>query len=258
MTFIVTGGETYSKYLFVLIGAYVFTPALVAIYFAKKEKIKLPIFNTKYIKLLYAFLLALAVVVLTAFFDLPFCKLRSPESFTKLMPTFIQNFSLVNQYILFLLLWITLGIVVSSIQFLGFLGLELMFSGYAWEKLKYLGFWKASWLIALYMGLWTSPLILVGIGYPGSPALGIPCSFIYCFLIVPIKIYLRIQSKVILTSALFFMLLTHFSNSFVYFFEMKNYLLSGVQGLTGFIALLFINLIIFLKTRKTPLLEYEL
>lgn len=257
--FIFFQGELLSKTFKVFIAVYFWIPGFIALFFAKKEKLILPFFKKKHNKLVLTFSLALVLVFISAFFSLPFCEMRSAESLKTLVPPFLDSFSFFNMLILFILFWILTGFfLVPTLYLFLFMGHELLFSGYAWEKLKILGFWKASWIIGLYRGLWVSPLVLLGVGYPGEPILGVFSMLLLCILIAPIKIYLRIVSKTILSPALFFGFFLHFSSLFFYVFKTDNPLFFGMHGLTGAVGVIFINLILFLKTRKTPLLEYEL
>lgn len=259
VSFIVFNGQFFSKNFKLFILVYFWVPGLIALYFAKKEKLKIPIFKRWRYSFLLAFISSITLAMVVAFFSLPFCQMRSSSSLKILLPSFLHGFAPSHMFLLFVLIWVGMGIfLVTTIQLFPLLGHELMFLGYAWEKMKFLGFWRASWVIGLYLGLWLSPLALLGLGYPGAPIWGIFCLIIHSILLTPIKVYLRLASKAILCPTLFFGLLLHFSNIFPYLFEIKNHIFFGVLGGAGIVALLFINLILFLKTRKTPLLEYEL
>ncbi len=259
VTFISFGGAALSHSFKPFVFLYMWIPGLLALFFTKKEKISIPVFKRRENKLFFVISIAILTFVLSTFFSLPFCHIRSIESLRLLLPAFLQRLSIVNTFVSFTLLWIFSGIVISIFFYmLGILGQELMFRGYAWEKLKHLGFWKASWVIGLVWGIWMAPLMWIGMEYPGSHTFAIGMKIIYSILLCPILIYLRIISKTILASAFFYGLLLHLSNLFPFLFQTTKHFHLGMQGLTGLSALLCINLILFLKTRKTPLLEYEL
>ena len=83
-------------------------------------------------------------------------------------------------------------------------GQELMFRGYAWEKLKTLGFWRASWLIGLIFGVWITPIVLIGMDYSAPDLMSAVVRIFICVLVSPIMIYLRAISKGLLVPILLF------------------------------------------------------
>lgn len=257
--FISLGGTILATGYKLFIFFYFWIPGLVALYYAKKENLKLPLWKRGGNKIGFSILLAIICVSIAAFFTFPFCEMRSSERLMLLLPRFLHSLSEPVMLLSFVVLWIMAGIVLTCILYLvGIFGQEIMFRGYAWAKLKQLGFWKASWLIGLFWGLWIFPMILIGMEYFESQFVGALIRVLYSVLLSPLLVYLRIISKGLLAPSIFFGVLHHVSSIFPYLFHDVDQFYLGMQGFTGLVALGLINLILFLKTRKTPLMEYEL
>ncbi len=257
--FIVFGGVVLSSAFKLFIVFLAWIPGLFAVFYAKNEGITLPIFKSSG-KVLFALVLGFCTIALAFLFSLPFCLVRPLSSMKTLFP-FVQ-YSLNASNAISSLLFssqILMMLVVSFVYYslVGF-GHELMFRGYAWEKLKFLGFWKASWLIGLIVGVWLTPITLVGMEYSAPDLMCFVVRMFICVLVSPIMVYLRVTSKGLLVPVFYFGILRSLSNLFPLLFHNADYIYLSMQGVVGIFSLLFINLILFLKTRKTPLLEYEL
>ena len=259
VAFIALGGAVLTTTFKFFLGIFMWIPGLLALFFSKKDGVSVPILRGGVSKLPFVVALALLTVTLATLFSLPFCQVRSIHALRMQLPLFLKNLSALNTYLSFIFLWLVSGIVLSLFLYMvGLLGQELMFRGYAWEKLKGLGFWKASWILGLMTGVWMAPLMFIGMEYPGSHVLAISLKVVYSILLSPILVYIRIMTRGIVASAFFFGLVHHLSNLFPFLFESRQHFYLGMQGLTGLFSLVFVNLILFLKIRKTPLLEYEL
>lgn len=253
------GGSIFHHSFKVFMCIFVWVPGIIAYHFAKKDHIKLPMFKLKGYDFFYMILLPIGIVFLAALVSLPLCEIRSSESLKILLPIFLQNMPLGSMFLCFVCLWILTGtILTATLYFAIIIGSELMFRGYAWEKLKYLGFWKASLVIGLIWGLWGAPIILIGMEYPEQQLYGVLVKSLYLILLTPLMLYIRIQTKALLACAFFYGFLIHLSNIFPYLLRISSGHNLGLQGITGLVTLGLINLILFLKIRKTPLLEYEL
>jgi len=74
-----------------------------------------------------------------------------------------------------LLLFLSIGQVLvagPTINAIVALGEELGWRGLLMHELKSLGFWRSSFAIGFFWGLWHLPLIVNGYNYPGYPILG--------------------------------------------------------------------------------------
>lgn len=259
LLFFSLGGAIYTTPYKIFMFVYFLVPGFLALYYSKKDKIKLPIIQRGHNHLHLAFLIAVGIVVLTIFFYYPFHQLRSAHDLKILIPKSMHFNKAVVMYGAFVIYWIFINVIMALFfHIYGGIGMEMLYTGYGWEKLKHLGFWKTSWILGLQNGIWIAPILMSSFRYPYRPFLSFMWILIFSVLFAPVRVYLRLISKSIICPALLVLLVNHFSNIFFYLFETQNHFLYGVYGLTGFVALIFVNLILFLKTRKTPLLEYEI
>ncbi len=238
---------------------YLWVPGFIGLYFAKKEGYSLPFFKPLLKAWPTVWVFPLILLALTMAFCLPYCEMRSIDSFRLLLPTFLQRMPPWQMLSTFTLLWITLGFVLSmSLHLVGYMGQEIMFRGYALEKVKHLGFWKASWISGALWGIWEAPLVLLVVKSSSDHLLEMVWKVLFCLLLSPIMMYIRLNSKTIAGPAIFYGSLLHCYNILPYVFNAENRLYFGGHGLTGFLALLFLNVFLLLKTSKTPFVEYEL
>jgi uncharacterized protein len=156
--------------------------------------------------------------------------------------------------------WIPLGITLLSgmiagitINFLFAIGEEIGWRGYLHEKLIHLGFWKMSGLIGLIWGTWHAPLILQGHNYPEYPVLGVFMMIIWCILLSPLFTLIRIKSGSVLPAGIAHGTLNGVAGISIVYMDGGHPLLNGIIGLSGFLALLIVNLIIWNKIRKKPI-----
>ena len=74
------------------------------------------------------------------------------------------------------LLFLSIGQVLMAgptINAIVALGEELGWRGLLMHELKSLGFWRSSFAIGFFWGLWHLPMIVNGYNYPGYPILGL-------------------------------------------------------------------------------------
>lgn len=259
LTFVFLGGSINSSYYKLFMFVFLLIPGLLAYYYAKREKIKLPLFRKGHNYLHLAFLIALGSIALIIFLYSPFYPFRPSYELRALVPKSMQHFGNFTLYLSFFIYWIFVSVGAALIYpVFGFMALEMMYMGYGWEKVKHLGFWRASWFLGLFWGIWATPLYITGFRYPGQFLGSFFWIIIYSVLISPVKVFLRLKSKTIICPAFLMVLMNHFSNIFFYIFEPQDNFLYGIYGTSSFVAMAIVNLILFLKTRKTPFLEYEI
>lgn len=142
------------------------------------------------------------------------------------------------------------GITINAI--LGF-GEEIGWRGFLLREFRALGFWKASLLIGFIWGLWHVPLtIFAGHNYPSTPILGVLMMTVSCMLISPILSLLTIKSRSVFPAAFFHGVINGSASLGIMIVSGGNpELLTGFNGLAGFIVLLAVNVIIFIRTRRT-------
>ena len=142
------------------------------------------------------------------------------------------------------------GITINAIFAFGE---EIGWRGFLLRELRELGFWKASLLRGLMWGPWHAPLTLfAGHNYPSNPVLGVLLMTVFCMLISPIMSFITIKSRSVFPAAFFHGVINASVPTGTMIVVGGNpELLNGLGGLAGFIVLLAVNVIIFIRTRST-------
>lgn len=176
---------------------YLWAPGILSLYFAKKEHLHLPVFKNS--RHLYLALSAAIAISLAAFLiTMPF---GTADTFS----LSLKNLVLKEQIKAFAGVFFQYYILISIIYLFLFLGGELYWRGYLWEKLKSKP--SAVWIIAFAWTLWTIPFLFFPIFKFSKPLTGLLQAAILNFSLTPVLLYHRIKSQSILTSALFCSLL---------------------------------------------------
>jgi hypothetical protein len=257
--FILLGGSLYSFFFIPFIFIYYWIPGLVALYFYQLEKMRIPIRFQLNSGFLWAGLISVVLGGFIILLSLPFSELRSMDYLKSIFPLFLSHFTPFTMIFLFTMLGVLFSLILGFTLYLPVAGgQEIMWRGYMWDKLKGFGFWKSALIIGFFSGIWRTPLILIGDVYPEHSYIGIPWIIIFSILLSPLLLYYRLQTRSVLGSAVFYGVLSSFTNVSVYLFVSPNYLMIGKEGVTGFIACLLFNLLLFIKVKKNPLLEYEI
>ncbi len=129
-------------------------------------------------------------------------------------------------------------------------GEELGWRGFLVDELKYMGFWRASFIIGFVWGVWHAPIILMGHNYPAHPVAGVLFMIIFTILLSPIFSYIRLKAKSVIAAAVLHGSLNATSGLAVILLKGGNDLLIGVTGLAGFIVLTVINVILFIIIKQ--------
>jgi len=142
--------------------------------------------------------------------------------------------------------WITLleglvaGLTINAVA--GF-GEELGWRGFLPRRLQHMSFFKVSLLIGFIWGVWHSPLILLGHNYPQHPQFGVLMMTIWCMLLTPLFLYVRLKSGSVIAAAIMHGTLNGTAGAAIILVRGGSDLSIGVTGLAGFIALaIFIGL----------------
>ena len=135
------------------------------------------------------------------------------------------------------------GATINAIA--GF-GEELGWRGFLQKELGFMGFWKSSALIGFIWGIWHAPLILLGHNYPQHPQLGVLMMTVWTVLLAPMFSYARLKSKSVIAAAIMHGTLNASAGIPLMLVKGGTDLTVGMTGLAGFIALLFINIGIYI------------
>jgi len=130
-------------------------------------------------------------------------------------------------------------------------GEEIGWRGFLYNELKQkFNFWQVSIITGFIWGLWHLPLILQGLNYPKYPILGSVWMIIFCILYSPIFNFVRTKANsVVATSVLHGTINATYGFS-ILFLKGGNELLVGVLGVSGFVVLAIINIILLLLPKE--------
>ena len=134
------------------------------------------------------------------------------------------------------------GITINAVA--GF-GEELGWRGFLQKELSYLGFWKSNFLIGIIWGIWHAPIILQGHNYPEHPKIGVFMMIIFTLLLAPIFSYVRLKAKSVIAAAIIHGTLNATFALDLMVIRGGNDLTVGISGLAGFIALMLVNIGLF-------------
>jgi len=208
-------------------------PGITALFFAKREGIRLKILQKPDWMLLKTGIAATGLSFFSLVFSMPF------NQWNETSP-------------LYLALSVG-GLFLDGLVFMPFitLGEEIFWRGYLHEKMKHLGMFKASFLIGIAWGIWHAPMIFMGHNFPGYPFLG---AFFMCLLCItgsPLFFWFREQGKSILVPAVFHAMLNNFSFLGLILFKNPNPFFSG-SGIGSLIGLSLLSAAVLLReNRKT-------
>lgn len=219
-------------------------PGGFALFYLKKEQSKIRWFE----KPSKSWLLALALPILILALGMMVCFVFYPPSmvnfslenniFSSLSTSYVLN---VSAFFLFLIG--TGAISAMTVNYFFSVGEELLWRGYLWEKLKFLGFWKASYSIGLLWGLWHVPVILLlGQNYGKNGLLGSVLFTVICMLMTPILLYIRHRSKSLLPVSIFHGMFNALAGIPALFYKEPNLLVVSGAGIFTVIALIVVNL----------------
>jgi membrane protease YdiL (CAAX protease family) len=165
---------------------YMWAPGLVALLFARREGVRLPLAFRPNPYWLFAWLFPVPLTLLSVLLSLPFGAYRG------LAWAFPENSPPLPEPLLLVLALFQGMVAGATVNLLVALGEELMWRGYLWERVRERGFWPATLEIGFHWGLWHAPLILLfGHNYPNERLLGVPMMILFTLLLTPALLYVR-------------------------------------------------------------------
>lgn len=155
------------------------------------------------------------------------------------------------------LLFLSIGQVLvagPTINAIAALGEELGWRGLFMHELKSLGFWRSSFAIGFFWGLWHLPIIINGYNYPGYPILGPVMMTLLTILLSPLIGYVTWRADSVYAAAVFHGTFNA-AASLAIFLSGGSVLVVGMTGLAGMLTLLLANLVLWfhLRRRGNPL-----
>jgi membrane protease YdiL (CAAX protease family) len=143
-----------------------------------------------------------------------------------------------------------LGLIAGpTINALFAFGEEIGWRGFLHRELAHLGFWKLSCVTGFIWGLWHAPLILHGLNYPQHPVEGLGMMIVFTTLLSPLLSYIRIRTKSVVGAAITHGTVNAVAGISVAFAIGGSDLIVGLTGLSGFIVLSIVNLVLFRASR---------
>jgi membrane protease YdiL (CAAX protease family) len=267
--FLALGGSWNSSYTLIILIAFMFVPSIIAIILQKmvcKEPLKKPLGIS--FKPNRYFLVAWLLPPVIALATLGISLLFPGIEYTPGMEGMIERFrstlttaqleelqrqimeSPIHPFWIALLQGLVAGPTINAIA--GF-GEELGWRGFLQKELSKLHFWKSSMMIGVIWGIWHAPIILQGHNYPQHPLVGVIMMILFTLLLSPIFSYVRIKAKSVIAAAIIHGSLNATVGLAIMPIRGGNDLTVGVTGLSGFIVLIIINLIIYNRAREIKL-----
>ena len=128
-------------------------------------------------------------------------------------------------------------------------GEEYGWRNYLVDVLREQKFVCASILIGIVWGLWHFPLILLGHNYPQHSVAGVFMMVVFCVLASFIETYIVIKTKSVFPAAIFHGTINAVAGLNVILIKGGNDLLNGMTGLSGFIVMAIVIMIVYVFDR---------
>lgn len=164
-----------------------------------------------------------------------FCKLLTAEQIHK-FKGLTKTFP-VNPFIMILLQGMLAGLIINGIAGLG---QELGWRGFLLKQFRNMYFLRAAIIIGLVWGIWYAPIILLGFHNSLHPGFGVLMIISWCVLLSPLFLYITIKSKSIIASSVLNGTINGTAGISIILISGGNNLITGITGISGFIALILI------------------
>ena len=128
-------------------------------------------------------------------------------------------------------------------------GEEYGWRNYLVDVLREQKFVCASILIGIVWGLWHFPLILLGHNYPQHSVAGVFMMVVFCVLASFIETYIVVKTKSVFPAAIFHGTINAVAGLNVILIKGGNDLLNGMTGLSGFIVMAIVIMIVYVFDR---------
>lgn len=136
-------------------------------------------------------------------------------------------------------------IMGATVNALAAFGEEYGWRGYLFDLLKGKTFMKATVITGLVWGVWHAPLILMGHNYAEHNIIGVFFMIVFCLLLSPVFMYVRIKTKSVFAAAILHGTVNASAGIPLLYLSKTHDLVSGLTGVTGFIVLLLVNVGIY-------------
>ena len=178
-------------------------------------------------------------------------KEQSPEQ-AELTRIQLENLP-VPAWVMFIGQALLAGLTINAVAAFGE---EFGWRGFMVREYKNLKFWNAALRIGIVWGKWQAPLILMGLNYPMHSQLGVGLMVIWCILLSPLFLYIRMKTHSVIGASIMHGVLNGAAGFPLIYIIGGDDIINGVTGFSGFIALLIfiLGLIIFdLRLSNNPI-----
>ena len=205
---------------------------------------------------LVAWILPVVIVLLTIFVNilLPGCEFNADMSST--IPLDSATEEQREMLALFMNPAVMIVVTIVSGLFAGVtinavfaFGEEYGWRNYLVDALREKKFVCAAIFIGLVWGLWHFPLILLGHNYPQHSVAGVFMMVVFCVLASFIETYIVIKTKSVFPAAIFHGTINAVAGLNVILIKGGNDLLNGMTGLSGFIVMAIVIMIVYVFDR---------
>jgi membrane protease YdiL (CAAX protease family) len=138
-----------------------------------------------------------------------------------------------------------------TINALAAFGEETGWRGFLFNELKDKGFYKASLYTGFLWGIWHAPLILQGHNYYQHHRIGVLLMVLWCMLISPMFHYIRQKTGSVIATSIMHGTLNASGGFALLYIKGGDDLIVGMTGAAGFIALIILNILLFLHNKLT-------
>jgi membrane protease YdiL (CAAX protease family) len=217
---------------------YVWAPGIVALIFAKMEKVNFPVFArpNRFFYLIPVVTMGISLVAFLV--SIPFGILENPN------PAFAGG-GIGRALSMGALFLVTSYLFVFVLFGLIFLGGELYWRGYLLEKWRMHGLYRGLWLIAFCWVLWQIPVMILSYS-PGLPHLweNVAWTFVVNFILTPFLTYFRLKGKSVLTSAAMYGSLLASFLYFIVLFPIERTSLMAIYGGLNLLGIVGLSLLL--------------
>lgn len=139
----------------------------------------------------------------------------------------------------------------ATVNALAALGEELGWRGLMQRELEPLGFWRMNLVIGIVWGLWHAPVIWQGYNYPQNPQWGVLMMTAFAVLLSPLHGWVRQRSDTIIAPSILHGTVNASGALTVLFLSGGSDLTIGVTGAAGLLALVLLNIGLWLHLQHT-------
>ena len=244
----------------VLASLYMLLPLMIAVVIQKVDKDKLASTGLLRFKIKASWLVAWMLPVVMVLLTLVVNSLVPGCEFNTDMSAMVPADSVTEEQREMLALFMNPAVVIMITIVSGLLagvtinavfafGEEYGWRNYLVDVLREQKFVCASILIGIVWGLWHFPLILLGHNYPQHSVAGVFMMVVFCVLASFIETYIVIKTKSVFPAAIFHGTINAVAGLNVILIKGGNDLLNGMTGLSGFIVMAIVIMIVYVFDR---------